>query len=60
MERAMEMNWSLIIVSILAILLALKFVKTLGKVIVFIILVVAVCIFLVGVYGINQLELFNI
>lgn len=56
----MEMNWSLIIVSILAILLALKFVKTLGKVIVFIILVVAVCIFLVGVYGINPLELFNI
>ena len=53
----MEVNWSLVIVSVLAVLVALKFVKTLGKVIFFVILAIAVCIFLVGV---NPLELFNL
>lgn len=52
----MDMNWSLIVICTLAIMVALKFVKTIGKLVFAVILVVAVCGILIGVYGVNPIE----
>lgn len=51
------MNWTLIVISALAVLIAFKCIKTIGKVVFFIILAVAVCVFLMGTFNINPLEI---
>lgn len=53
----MEMNWVLIVICVLSIMVALKFVKTIGKLLFFGILALAVCGILVGVFNVNPLEL---
>lgn len=52
----MDMNWTLIVICTLAILVGLKFIKTIGKLVFTIILIVAVCGVLIGTYGVNPIE----
>lgn len=51
------MDWLTIAICIVIAVLALKFLKMVGKVISFVVLVIAVCIFLNSVFGINVVEL---
>ena len=50
------MEWGIIIVCVLAALLCLKFLKTIGKIIGTVILLVALCVFLYAGFDINVLE----
>ena len=56
----MEMNWVLIAICVLAIMVALKFIKTIGRLVFFGILALAVCGILVGVFNVNPLELIGV
>lgn len=51
------MDWLTIAICIVIAVLALKFLKMVGKVISIVVLVIAVCIFLNSVFGINVIEL---
>lgn len=51
------MDWLTIAICIVIAVLALKFLKMVGKVISIVVLVIAVCIFLNSVFGINVVEL---
>lgn len=51
------MDWLTIAICIVIAVLALKFLKTVGKVISIVVLVIAVCIFLNSVFGIDVVEL---
>lgn len=53
----MKMNWVLIAICVLVIMVALKFIKTIGKLIFFGILALAVFGILVGLFNINPLDL---
>ncbi len=50
------MSWSLIIIGVLSILAALKFIKTIGKVIFLAILVVSIFVICTGVFGVNPID----
>lgn len=50
------MSWSLIIIGVLSILAALKFIKTIGKVIFLAILVVSIFVICIGVFGVNPID----
>lgn len=51
------MDWLTIAICIVIAVLALKFLKMVGKVISIVVLVIAVCIFLNSVFSINVVEL---
>lgn len=51
------MDWLTIAICMVIAVLALKFLKMVGKVISIVVLVIAVCIFLNSVFGINVVEL---
>lgn len=51
------MDWLTIAICIVIAVLALKFLKMVGKVISIVVLVIAVCIFLNSVFGIDVVEL---
>lgn len=51
------MDWLTIAICIVIAVLALKFLKMVGKVISIVVLVIAVCIFLNSAFGINVVEL---
>lgn len=51
------MDWLTIAICIVIAVLVLKFLKIVGKVISIVVLVIAVCIFLNSVFGINVVEL---
>ena len=50
------MSWSLIIIGVLSILAALKFIKTIGKVIFLAILVVSIFVICIGGFGVNPID----
>ncbi len=54
------MNYWMIIVGIVGVLCILKFIKTLGKITFLVLLGVCICFIMVGVFGINPLELLEV
>lgn len=54
------MSYEMIIIGVIAILVVLSFIKTLSKIVFFLLLACAGCIVLMGMYGISPLGLLGI